>query len=559
MPALTVSSPGSGDTVVGPTLSVTGTAGASYGIAGVYADLDGGGYNKVNGTGQWAVNYTNMTSGNHTVKVFSKGISGLVSSTNSVSVFLTNYAFNYTNSWTIMVFLDAVNNLEGYSFADFNEMESGLLKAMNNGSRDIMSNLNIIVLYGRKGTYYYPTEMGGSSWSGTRLYRVLPDSDPVYFGSERLDDDNVAIKNHVLHASIPSDMGNTNTLKWLIEYTTNHYPAQNYGLVFWDHGVGVQSICTDETYSSSLYLDQIRWSINSYFNGAKKLNLLGFDACYMATAENALEFKNVANYMVGSMYTEDQYGWDYDYLFGHLYGARDVKSITDRDLSRLAVEGYREYHESHFNNWGDTLSAADLSFAAALKTSIDLLGVAIYAESKENGIETVRDSSINFYNNNDTLSVDVPYYDLYDLCNRIVNDSYYSFSPYLKTAAANVITSLGNAVVYAYGGTGNFQQYYYGDGTTVKRGLSLFFSRGNKTFTANASHPLKGGSGAPQSHFWFQWWYTSTNVNTWWPGGHYYGNLDFCDSDATGTVTHWRDLMKAWYDPATNTNTPGSY
>jgi clostripain len=240
-----------------------------------------------------------------------------------------------------------------------------------------------------------------------------------------------------------------------------------------------------------------------------------------------------------------------------------VQSIGDTGFARMVVEAFREYHENNQNYWGDTLAAVDLSKTPSLKTNIDALGAAIYNDSHQAGFEAVRDSTLNFYHNTEGASVDVPYYDINDLCGRIINDTTNGFGSPVKTAAQNVINSLADAVVTAYGGAGNWQQaYYYGDGSIVKRGLSLFFSRGNKTYTANSSHELNVASGTPKSHFWFQWWYTTTNVNTWWTGGggaHYYGHLDFCDSDLDGTVETWRELMKAWYDPVTDVNTPGGY
>lgn len=558
-PTITVTGPASGDTVVGPVLSITGTTPETAGIEGVYADLDSGGFRKVIGTTAWVTNYHNITAGNHTIRVYAKGSGGLTSLTNTLNVVVTNYT--NTNSWTVMIYLDGDNNLELFSLIDFNEMETGLLNAVNSGSRGLLGNMNVIVLIDR-GWYgtFYTTDQDGTSWTNTRLYRILPDADATYFGSERLDDGSGAMR-HIPDLG-EMNMGSSNTLNFLMGYAKTNYPAQNYALVLWDHGAGVQYICVDETSSSNrLYLDIIRRSISNYFNGSSKLNIFGFDACFMGTAEVAFEFRDVAKYMVASMFTEDSFGWAYDTLFGSFHGTDDPKLLSDSVFAKRIVETYRDFHEEHRNNWGDTLSAVDLSKMTALKTGIDALAVQLYGAGNQAAIEAVRDGSMNYYHNQDTASVDVPYYDIYDFCSRIYNDTTNGFSFSLQTAAQNVIDSLASAVVYAYGGTytnsGLVQSYYYGDGSSVKKGLSLFFSRGNLSYTADTTHVLKSAAGA-QSHFWFQWWYTSTNTDGWW-SGHYYGNLDFCDSDMDGTVETWRELMKAWYDPQTNTNTPGSY
>jgi len=102
-----------------------------------------------------------------------------------------------------------------------------------------------------------------------------------------------------------------------------------------------------------------------------------------------------------------------------------------------------------------------------------------------------------------------------------------------------------SAVIAAYAGSkyGN----YYGVGSDVKRGLSIFFSRGNLTYNN-------------LSHYAYQWWYTSEDTNAWRPGEHcYYGYIDFANSDTDGIVETWRELMEAWYDPGQSDNTPGKY
>jgi clostripain len=556
LPYVTVSSPAANDTVVGPILSVTGTAGDGSGIEGVYVNLDGLGYSRVIGTVAWATNYTGMTNTtSHTIQVYAKGLSGITSQTNTIT-FNLNYNTNIVKAWTIMIYLDGDNNLEPYAVCNFNDMEKGLLAAMNSGARDIMSNLNIIVMFDRRGLYYGETVLGQGPWSDTRLFLILPDADPVYFGSERLDD-GLPIIHHIGNlGELPMD--STNTLQLFIGYTMTNFPAQNYALILWDHGAGVKTICQDDTSGgSAMYIGQVRQAmlIPAYQPFTNNLRIIGFDACYMATVEIGYEFRTVANFLVASMQTEDNYGWDYNYWFGHLFGSKDIKSISPSDLSKLVVDGYHDFHVKKGDTLGDTMSVVNLSLMAPLKTSIDSFASSIFYESNKTLIESVRETSIHFYTG-DLSSVDIPLYDLYDFANKINVDTP-DFSPTLRNSANNVMTALANSVVYAYGGNGNGQSYYYGDGSTVKKGLSLFFSRGDHTYTSDSGHDAKVSSGT-FSQFYFQWWYTSTNVSTWWTG-HYFGNLDFCDSDQNGTVNTWRELLKAWYDPAANVNTPGSY
>ncbi|MCK4799002.1 MAG: hypothetical protein KAT05_16635, partial [Spirochaetes bacterium] len=166
---------------------------------------------------------------------------------------------------------------------------------------------------------------------------------------------------------------------------------------------------------------------------------------------------------------------------------------------------------------------------SGLKTKIDQLGVAIadYVDNTNDFETSTRDASVHFYTN-DLYSRYYPYYDLYSLCSEIIND----YDATLDIVAQEVIDELANVVVRAYAGSSHGD--YYGDGADVKRGLSIFFSRGNLTHLS-------------KSHYTYQWWYTAEDTDL-WSSGYYYGLIDFCDSTADGTVESWRELMEYWYD-----------
>ncbi len=558
-PSVSIQSHQNGDTAYGPYLSIAGTAADSYGLSGVYVELDGGGFHKATGLTRWSTNYPGVTNGPHTVRAFARNFGGVTSPTNTVTVTVTTNTNWY--DWTVMVYLCADNNLEYNGLLDFNEMEAGILDAVNAGGREVLNKLAVIVIIDRiPGYTSMPTEQGGGDWTGTRLYRILPDPDMAYFASERLD--RVGSGRGYLQSSlVEENLGHTNVFRFFLEYVRDNFTAKKYSLIMWDHGTGARSMCQDWTSdTNALYIDQIRQTIAETANAVMpKIDMIGFDACFMGLAEVAYEFRGVADVMVASMRLEDADGWDYQYAFGQLAGSRGVSAITAETFASLFVEGYREWHESRNHNRGDTLSAVDLSHMPALKTGIDALAAAMHTEGKKEILESIREVTVNYFNSSTAASIDVPHYDLYDFCNRIVLDTGYGFSAPLQAAAASVINTLSSAVILAYGGNGYGQTYYYGPGSSVKRGLSWFFSRGNLTYTENAAHPLKTASGT-QSHFWFQWWYTAEDTQTWWGApGYYYGRLDFCDTDTDGTVQTWRELLKAWYDPSNNVNTPGAY
>ncbi|HQQ19235.1 MAG TPA: hypothetical protein PK520_04035, partial [Exilispira sp.] len=117
------------------------------------------------------------------------------------------------------------------------------------------------------------------------------------------------------------------------------------------------------------------------------------------------------------------------------------------------------------------------------------------------------------------------------------------YSSNLIAKCQEVINSLSNAIIAAY--AGEYYGNYYGLGSTIKRGLSIFVSRGDIIYSS-------------YSHYAYQWWYTDIDTDQWWPDGHYYGLIDFAQSDEDGVVEYWRELFEYWYDPD-NLATPSSY
>jgi len=548
-PVVTITSPENNAKIITKTPTVQGTINDPDGNASevkVWIKEDTSiykwDYNVTSGQFSVDLDLTGLTSGTYTICAQGYDYKNNISDTVTVNFNYYEPVVNHDSTWLVLVYLDGDNNLEESAIDDLNEMENALYKQLDNPNRN---QLNILVLFDRASEY----DSSNGDWTGTRLYYVQPDSDTSKINSTLLEN----------YGEL--NMGNPATLSNFISYAKQNFTYQHLMLILWNHGGGARiksdiqtntfsiekAVCWDEGNSTDcLYLDEVQQVLSANFSSANKLDIIGFDACLMGTVEVAYEFRDLASYMVGSMHTEQGDGWDYESLF---YGGTsncpqlDPSSITAADMAIRAVKSYRDFIEATYSNSGETMAAIDLSKLPALKTKIDQLAVSIYSENKKSNIETIRDSSIHFYDSDDD-SISYPYFDLYDLCNRIYNDATYGFSAGLKNAANDVITALSDAILYAYGDDGNGQSYYFGNGVATKRGLSIFFSRGNLTYSS-------------YSHYAYQWWYTSEDTNT-WNSGFYYGKIDFADSDTDGTVETWRELFEAWYDP-TNSYTPGSY
>ena len=106
-------------------------------------------------------------------------------------------------------------------------------------------------------------------------------------------------------------MTDPDTLSFFIRWCAKNFPANRNSLIFWDHGGGsVSGFGYDEKYASdgSMSLAEIDQALS---DGGVKFDFVGFDACLMATAENALMLTKHADYMIASEETEPGIGWYY--------------------------------------------------------------------------------------------------------------------------------------------------------------------------------------------------------------------------------------------------------
>ncbi|MBQ8053119.1 MAG: leucine-rich repeat protein [Lachnospiraceae bacterium] len=174
-----------------------------------------------------------------------------------------------------------------------------------------------------------------------------------------------------------SDMGAPETLKAFLDYAVTYYPADHYALIFWDHGGGsVYGYGNDAIYSGdSLLLKEMDAVLKeSPFgkNGSAHLDWVGFDACLMSTAENAVIWSKYADYMVASEETEPGDGWCYSFM--------DVLNETSEaeEIGKAIVDAYKAYYaakRSPLNDPDITLAVLDLKQMDSLVDSIDSLAL----------------------------------------------------------------------------------------------------------------------------------------------------------------------------------------
>lgn len=148
-------------------------------------------------------------------------------------------------------------------------------------------------------------------------------------------------------------MVDPNTLADFIQFSAREYPADRYMLVLWDHGGGsLTAYGYDELFpGDSMSLDEINQALKK---GGVKFDIIGFDACLMATLETALVTEQYGDYLVASEAVEPGTGW---YYTNWLSALSDNPAIDSLDLGKQIIDDY----VTMSGNSQTTLSMTDLA------------------------------------------------------------------------------------------------------------------------------------------------------------------------------------------------------
>ncbi|WP_159716913.1 TfuA-like protein [Geminicoccus flavidas] len=138
----------------------------------------------------------------------------------------------------------------------------------------------------------------------------------------------------------PRDSGDVATLTGFLEWSLVALPADRRALVMWGHGRGL-SVLGDDTEGGWIELDELgRAFATAGLDTDRRLALLGFDACMMASAECLVECAPFADWIVASQQVVPDEGWAYDAILQGL--GRAV--LEAEALGRLIVDSYVADH-----------------------------------------------------------------------------------------------------------------------------------------------------------------------------------------------------------------------
>ena len=155
-----------------------------------------------------------------------------------------------------------------------------------------------------------------------------------------------------------ASMTSPSTLSSFIQYCAKNFKANRYALILWDHGSGsVSGYGYDErnARSGSMTLAGLN---TAFENGGVKFDFIGFDACLMATVENALMCSKHADYLIASEETEPGIGW---YYTDWLTALGKNPSMDTLDIGQKICDDFVSKCASSCRGQQTTLSVVDLA------------------------------------------------------------------------------------------------------------------------------------------------------------------------------------------------------
>ncbi len=317
--------------------------------------------------------------------------------------------------WTVLVYLNAANDLDPFSVLNVNQMET---VASNPEVRFVLQWKQAVTAGSQSPTFV-----------GTRRYLVQQDTSPA-IASKLVQDLGQGI-----------DMGDPRTLADFVAWGKTYYPADRFVLVIWNHGNGwrrglegiTRAVSYDDDTGNAIQIWQLEQALTT-----NHFDIVAWDASLMQMMEVAYEIKANTEFVAGSEESPPGEGYPYDLIFAKF---RDVPDETTRNLSKsfidgmLAVDAYRDRKI--------TQSSIDTSQLDPLAAAIDALAQQLITAGSSITLQ-VQNARNNAQSYSPTQS---RYYrDLVDLCLKLEASS--GMPVGVISACVNVRAAVANAVAW---------------------------------------------------------------------------------------------------------------
>lgn len=349
----------------------------------IFSGINNNSYSKENGF------YKNIKNKKKkTIKIYALGILCFILVIFAMFIYINreNIFYSSKGKRTIMIYMIG-SDLESKHFAASKDIDEIVNSSIN------YDDVNILIYTG-----------GTRSWHTD----IIPNNKHALF-----EIDNGVLKK-IDEYDVSDNMLDYQNLSFLLNYAYDNYDTEHYDLIFWDHGAGpIYGYGYDEYHKlDSMSLIDIKEALkNSPFNGANKLELVGFDACLMSSVEVAYILSDYADYMIASQEFEPGTGWDYSFL------EKINKDLSSINFGMSIIDNYYEYYDDNNFVNGISLSLLKLNKIEIVEKNInDLFSSVDYDLVLDfSSISKVRTDSKSFGKYN----IDDYYYDLVDVVDLI--------------------------------------------------------------------------------------------------------------------------------------------
>jgi len=284
--------------------------------------------------------------------------------------------------WTLLVYLAADNNLYPFGLKDMAEMAYGYTNS---------NDVNIVVLF------------DGAKNGDSAIYEIThSDKKPSAPNNSANPITSKKVTGHTVFTGTEVDSGSKDLFAKFMDWGTKTYPADNTGVIVWNHGSGMfrgqpKELKNLKAMSSNESVIQkgFAWDDNGSHmntkdldpafaqaikNTGKKIDVLDFDACLMAHVEIAYHIKDQVSFLVASEKTEAGDGNDY---IGIAQDLSKNPGMSGKDFAKAMVKGWDKSYKPGGNQYSGrkeeyTLSATDTALVgSSLAPAINALGTAL--------------------------------------------------------------------------------------------------------------------------------------------------------------------------------------
>lgn len=271
-------------------------------------------------------------------------------------------------AWTVLVYMNADNDLESQAIADINELERGE-----------WPQAAIYVLADRADGY----DTSNGDWRDTRLLRIEHDpADDGVIRSPRIDAPLLGID---AEESVELNLGHPAVLVGALQTVRAVEPSASSALILWGHGSGwrasphavsPRAFGLDESADDALLLHELGGALEQVVGESSdsSLSLVGMDLCYGAMLETVVEIAPFAGLLVASEGIVPASGWDYADLLSRL-STTDGGDPEPVAFAQAVVDSAAAAWSSHA---GTTISAIRLSAADELVSTHNALCDALF-------------------------------------------------------------------------------------------------------------------------------------------------------------------------------------